>query len=1046
MVKHFTFCFVAVFILLQTAYAFEAGRQEIFRVEREAKRLGKIWNGEEIRRSILLFKEAAENRRKAGEYGAAAECLRRAAELSFMLSDYDSMRTALEQAVRFDQTAENVSGRVYTDGLFARYFERTGNIAAGERHSGQALKLSETLDAHPQAFANLIAGEIEFSKVDLEKAGEFFREALNFAEKTSDSDLTAEVLTHLAAIDAAQGKIDPGLKLLNEARNLFDQTGNQRGLAILYNRYGLIHLHSGDKLAALENYRKAEAMFPENVDPVEKGISLSGSGALYFHYRRLDLAESFHLKALENHQLAGYLNGQLAVYPGLIKINYLNGKIEPAKKLIIEALDLGKREKNEFFLAGIREEQALINFAEGNYDEAVANLELAQTGYENSSVNVTRVLNSLGQIYERQGDLPAAREKYLAAEKKNRAIRDDLELSESLFHLARLCRRENDFETALEKSEESVSLSEDLFHDVGSHNLQGTFLSNIFERYELYINLLMEEHRRSPGKGFEIKALQAAENVRSRLMLENLQFSGADFLADADPLLVTKESDLNRQLISKKEFLSELLNNDAEKKEISKLETEIAVLDNELQLVKFTLRRDSPIYSSVKNRTAFDHSDFQKNVLDENTLLIEFFTGREKSFLWLIGQNEVITVELPAGRVIDGKIERLLELLLPEKSPAATDIREYQKKRFENERNYWSEAKELSELLFGRIAGKIKDKRLIIVPDGKLRVFPVDALPIPGDPENKPLLLSNEIIYEPSATMFRLIKSKKNPGRHPAKDFMIYSDPVFSNDDARLAEFQKNNPALNEAELAKNKVQKRGNNLIKLERLDGAAGETEAIFEYFSRKNSRIVDGFAAKREYFLKEDFTDYKILHLATHGIFNENFPELSGVVLSQYDQSARALNGSIWLQDIYGLKLNADLVVLSACDTGIGQEMKGEGLLSLSNAFLQVGAETVIASHWKVEDEATSRLMKDFYRILAEQNVSSSEAIRRARIAMYEDPNYSFPYYWASFTPHGDYRIKPLPRVKFAYRNYLYLLLPVIIAFGFYRVYESANRKSI
>jgi CHAT domain-containing protein len=195
-----------------------------------------------------------------------------------------------------------------------------------------------------------------------------------------------------------------------------------------------------------------------------------------------------------------------------------------------------------------------------------------------------------------------------------------------------------------------------------------------------------------------------------------------------------------------------------------------------------------------------------------------------------------------------------------------------------------------------------------------------------------------------------------------------------------------------------------------------------------------------------LTPEISDYRVIHFATHGWIDEERPGLSGIIMSRFDENGRQLDEFVRLQDIYGLRLSADLVVLSACKTGVGKELRGEGLISLTNGFMQSGAGSVLSSLWKVDDNATLRLMTDFYASLVNENISASAALRKAQIKMWSDPQYHSPFYWAAFTIQGDYR--PIPQLAPGSPDNAYLwiaagLATVLSAYGLYRHRKSVRR---
>jgi CHAT domain-containing protein len=156
-----------------------------------------------------------------------------------------------------------------------------------------------------------------------------------------------------------------------------------------------------------------------------------------------------------------------------------------------------------------------------------------------------------------------------------------------------------------------------------------------------------------------------------------------------------------------------------------------------------------------------------------------------------------------------------------------------------------------------------------------------------------------------------------------------------------------------------------------------------------------------------LDPELSEYKIIHFATHGLINSRHPELSGLVLSLVDEHGRPQDGFLRSDDIYNMRLRADLVVLSACRTALGKEIRGEGLVGLTRAFMYAGAPRIIASLWRIPDSATAELMTRFYRGLLRDNLAPAAALRRAQLELASHPRYRDPYYWAGFILQGEWR---------------------------------------
>jgi CHAT domain-containing protein len=189
--------------------------------------------------------------------------------------------------------------------------------------------------------------------------------------------------------------------------------------------------------------------------------------------------------------------------------------------------------------------------------------------------------------------------------------------------------------------------------------------------------------------------------------------------------------------------------------------------------------------------------------------------------------------------------------------------------------------------------------------------------------------------------------------------------------------------------------------------LKGTRNEAEQISKFLPKEEYEQLLGFAANRTILADQKLSQYHIVHFATHGVLNEKNPELSGIVLSLYDKKGEAQDGFLYAHEIYNLKLGADLVVLSACQTALGKEVRGEGLISLTRGFMYAGAPRVVVSLWKVKDEASAELMKHFYAAMIQKKLTPAAALRDAQAAMTRHKLWNAPCYWAGFILQGEWR---------------------------------------
>jgi CHAT domain-containing protein len=308
----------------------------------------------------------------------------------------------------------------------------------------------------------------------------------------------------------------------------------------------------------------------------------------------------------------------------------------------------------------------------------------------------------------------------------------------------------------------------------------------------------------------------------------------------------------------------------------------------------------------------------------------------------------------------------------------------------------------------------MQNKRLLIVGEGVLQYLPFAALPEPsadaaGAAQPVPLVVNHEIIMAPSASVVVVLR-KETADRKPAeKALAVLADPVFSADDVRIAQQKTALVTPSDKSAAAGEATRSAADVGVQEfmRLRFSRAEAEAIARLAPPDATFKALDFDASRATAMRPDLGHYRILHFATHSLLNNQRPELSGAVLSLVDRSGRPQNGFLRLYDIYNLRLGSDLVVLSACQTALGGEIKGEGLIGLTRAFLYAGAPRVLATLWEIDDRTTAEVMKQFYEIMLGRGERPAAALRAAQAAMWKTRGWDAPYYWAAFTLQGEWR---------------------------------------
>ena len=433
---------------------------------------------------------------------------------------------------------------------------------------------------------------------------------------------------------------------------------------------------------------------------------------------------------------------------------------------------------------------------------------------------------------------------------------------------------------------------------------------------------------------------------------------------------------------------------------------------NQYYVVQSQIRRQSPEFANLTRSEPVSLPEVQTTLLDEDTVLLEYVLGEEKSYLFFVTNYSMEIIPLPKRIEIE-KIAR--QFISNIRSFESGDLRESPQEREKRLKNAETDLKRqsqvLSGILFGSVGEKLKNKRLLIVSPGILQYIPFATLKVPSarsGVKGKFLIETNELVSLPSASVLSVLrKNKKNEDVKEQTSIAILADPVFSKSDVRFKRLSLKGNGTKNAGGAKVNTENVSRRLRSdLSRLRFSRIEAKAIESFVPAGQRFVALDFSANTKLIKNKRFQKAKIIHFATHGIINSDFPELSSIVLSMFDENGKQQNGYLRLNDIYNLRLNADLVVLSACDSGLGKEIRGEGLIGLTRGFMYSGAESVVASLWKVEDRATAELMKRFYRAMLTEGQKPAAALRTAQIEMLKDKRWNNPFYWAAFTLQGDW----------------------------------------
>ena len=512
------------------------------------------------------------------------------------------------------------------------------------------------------------------------------------------------------------------------------------------------------------------------------------------------------------------------------------------------------------------------------------------------------------------------------------------------------------------------------------------------EFFEVAIDTLMQLHARVPEAGYHIRALEVHERRRARELLDTLAESPALSRQQADPELLEREARLEERLREQTRAGGDDPG------------PELASLLEELHQVRGEIRRAARQDQLLSAAEPARFERIQDAAIDDATLYLVYALGAERSYLWSVTTQAVDVHLLPARDKIEPLARRFAEQL-QSRWVRGSGVRD-------------RPALELSELLLAPVADRLGELRLVVVPMGDLQIIPFAALPVPGSQgADAYLVRDHEIVNLPSlSTLLRLRAEEQrrhDAGRVPGRGIAAFGDPVFSAGDERVQTTRSGTAGPTTGDNSSANVESRD-----VQRLVGLAGssiykrlvhsraEVEAILSLGARSTDLRALDFEASRETF-DRGLSDYRILHFATHAFQGPSYPELSGLLLSLVDESGQQRDGFLPVFEISRRRLPADLVVLSACRTGLGGRVAGEGVLGLTRAFFDAGASRVISSLWNVSDRSTARLMIEFYTAYIREGMKPASALRHAQLATLAQPETSKPYHWAGFIFQGEWR---------------------------------------
>lgn len=996
------------------------------------------------RRALAAVLADAERARALNDAHAAASLLNRAGQLQLKLNSPEEALAAFQSALAFSARAQHPAIRVDALNGLAAAHNQLGRCRRARPLLDEAVTLSEQIGhAAGKAEALLTLSDCQ-NLGDHTLALSTAREALAIWQAAGDKRGVARSYSAIGHYEMARSDLAAAAQSHEAALKVWGELGaaKERAESLIF--LAFIEYRRGDWQNVFKFLSQAEILLDEKDDPYKMGQIAGCYGEAFIESGMPEIGLAKLLQAKEYYRLTQNKRAATSVVWGIGKAHYHLGEYPEALANLHSALaDAGAADDTQV-AALCHDFLGRTYGAMNNPAAALRHLGIAYRMYRGigNPVEAARARALMGQVYERQGRAARARGHYLSALGTFRALSDRVNESATLYALGSLELRQNDLDAAEHHLRESIAVTEHMRRVSNSRDLTASFSATVYDRYEKYVECLMRQHEAHPERDLARQAFLTSDLGRARALAELLRATQTARMPGLDPKLAEREKSLRLALRVKEDSKITLLSGAHRKEELDALEAETARLEAEYRQLTEAIRARHPAYERMTESAAWDLRRIQELVVaDDETLLLEYMLGADRSYVWAVTREGLRSYELPARAPVSEAARKAYEALTAPPDAGGAEASA-------------AAVRELSRMILSPVAADLNKRRIIVLADNVLHYIPFQALHSPSA-DGEPLIARHEIVNAHSASTLGELQLEARRRRPAAKMLAAFGNPVFASSYARVRGTGEHLAAAAEPELrgrgrAPRDIELDGDTFDPsvIKPLFYARRELEDLLDVTAGEETFVAADFDATRERLLGTDLSQYAIVHFATHGLLDPKRPEHSGLVLSTVDRDGRALDGFVGLRNIYELHAPVNMVVLSACQTALGKDVRGEGLIGLTRGFMYAGASSVVASLWKVDDEATAVLMREFYVNLLRNGATPAEALRAAQNSVRQRPEWRAPYYWAAFTLQGEHSQVIRPRRAAAPTRALLgfallLLLAAVPALGYWQRRRRVRR---
>lgn len=803
---------------------------------------------------------------------------------------------------------------------------------------------------------------------------------LEFASKNGDIERKRRVLGNMGIIHRNLGNYQEALSLNNRALRICRNTGDRKNEGRHLTNISNIHMDLGDYENALMLFRTALALNRETGNNWSEAITLANIGDIYYAMGDYKRSIHYYENAQEINARVGNRQREGRNLERLGNISIKMGDHPKAISYFEEALAVNRKTGDKKGEVKTLRNIGTVYRSLGNFSEALRYYEKALGIVRDIGQKFQKriVLNLMGDLFLKQKNFSMAMEFF----NKALAVAEDTGIAavnwESLYGLALVYQAQERYEQALKAYKKSIEVIEGTRSRLQLEEHRSGFLKDKVKVYESLVNLLYVMHQKNPSGSFIREALYTVEKAKARAFFDSLQEARIDLKMELSAEIKEKEYKINRKI---SRLQTDLLKPDLNEKKRNEILFQLEKIEEKYQNLILTIKKENPGYAGLVYPEPYRIKDIQEQLLTEDLAVVEYFLGEEYSFVFLITRTELEILKIPSATVLNESVYAYLKLLSSKSQKTFRGV---------------AASRHLYDRLVSPFRGNMKGIRdLIVIPDGNLHYLPFETLAVKNEEKEAKVqyLIENfRISYAPSASSLIDLLSRKGARKAP-KDFLAFADPVYTIGKASesVADAERN---LREFYMEKG---------FRFTALKYSREEVKRIGKRIPEPFRDLYIGDRAREEVVKRLPLGDYNVVHFATHGWIDEDVIGRSGLVLTLDDDPAE--DGFFQVREIYGIRMHADLVVLSACQTGKGKLEKGEGVSGLSRAFLFAGADSVVVSLWNIDDRSTAIFMDHFYNYLI-RGEGKAQALRLAKLDML-DSKYNRPYFWAAFVLIGDAR---------------------------------------